>query len=130
MKIAINIELTDQTGKGNKDIVKAYGPGAFELCDSFLTVRIPYNPLALDSPLSDGGGVSGGEAENDDLAAILSLISESSGATTVDIVSGTGIPKRTVERRLASLKKEKRIVRVGSDKNGHGELPGGSGDGK
>jgi|GEM_PF-4337573 len=23
MKIAINIELTDQTGKGNKDIVKA-----------------------------------------------------------------------------------------------------------
>lgn len=57
MKIAINIELTDQTGKGNKDIVKAYGPGAFEFSDSFLTVRIPYNPFALDSPLSDGGGV-------------------------------------------------------------------------
>lgn len=101
MKIAINIELTDQTGKGNKDIVKAYGPGAFELCDSFLTVRIPYNPLALDSPLSNGGGVSGGEVESDDFAAILSLVSESGGATTADIVSGTGIPKRTVERRLA-----------------------------
>lgn len=123
-----------QTGKGNKDIVKAYGPEAFEFSDSFLIVRIPYNPLALDSPLSDGGGVSGGvsggEVENDDFAAILSLVSESDGATTADIVSGTGIPKRTVERRLASLKKEKRIVCVGSDKNGHWELPGGSGDGK
>ena len=81
------------------DIVKAYGPGAFEFSDSFLTVRIPYNPIALDSPLSDGGGVSGGvsggEVENDDFAAILSLVSESDGATTADIVSGTGIPKRS-----------------------------------
>ncbi|MBQ4255897.1 MAG: hypothetical protein II721_07955, partial [Bacilli bacterium] len=34
MKIAINIELTDRTGKGNKDIVKAYGPEAFEFSDS------------------------------------------------------------------------------------------------
>ena len=79
--------------KGNKDIVKAYGPGAFEFSDSFLAVRVPYNPLALDSPLSDGDGVSGGEVESDDFAAILSLVSESGGATTADIVSGTGIPK-------------------------------------
>ena len=36
MKLAINIELTDQTGKGNKDIVKAYGSDAFEFSDTFL----------------------------------------------------------------------------------------------
>ena len=30
-----------------------------------------------------------------------------------EIVSATGIPKRTVERRLASLKKHGGLVRVG-----------------
>ena len=33
-----------------------------------------------------------------------------------EIVSATGIPKRTVERRLASLKKHGGLVRVGSTK--------------
>ena len=65
-------------------------------------MRIPYNPLALDSPLSDGGGVSGGDVENDDFAAILSLVSESDGATTADIVSGTGIPKSHPPRRVCN----------------------------
>ncbi|MBO5528771.1 MAG: hypothetical protein J6A47_05555 [Bacilli bacterium] len=48
IKIAINVELTDQTGKGNKDIVRAYGPEVFEFSDAFLTVKLPYNPLAMD----------------------------------------------------------------------------------
>ncbi len=47
-KIAMNIDITDQTGKGNKDIVKEYGPDAFEISENLLTVKIPYNPLALN----------------------------------------------------------------------------------
>ncbi len=199
MKIAINVELTDQTGKGNKDIVHAYGPGAFEFSENFLTVRIPYNPLALEASLSDGGinvlvnvpvnvpvnfseerrpsyrdteivlkvlrsnpylsreeiatklgknmkTVSriitalkqegrllriGSEkngrwiiqnadsmGKRDDSAAIVSFIMKSGESTIAEIAAATRIPERTVERLLSSLKKEGRIMRIGSRKNG------------
>ena len=138
MKIAINVDLTDQTGKGNKDIVKAYGSSVFEFSENFLTVRIPYNPLALDMtppdvPINDpvnggvsggvNGGVNDGKAENDDFEAIVSFVSDNGGATSAEIAMATGVPRRTVERRLASLKKDGRLIRVGSDKSGHWEIP-------
>ena len=45
-KIAMNIDITDQTGKGNKDIVEIYGKDVFEIMEHTLTVKIPYNKLA------------------------------------------------------------------------------------
>lgn len=47
-KIAMNIDITDQTGKGNKNIVEIYGKDAFEIMGHNLTVKIPYNKLATD----------------------------------------------------------------------------------
>ena len=41
-------DITDQTGKGNKDIVEIYGKEAFEIMEHTLTVKIPYNKLAMD----------------------------------------------------------------------------------
>ena len=125
MKIAINIEITDQTGKGNKDIVSVYGPEAFEFSESFLTVKIPYNLLAIDrdSDLYGGviGGVIGGAIEIEDINRIYNYINSMGKATTIEIVAATGISKRTVERRLASMKKDGMIIRVGAAKNGHWE---------
>jgi len=40
-------------------------------------------------------------------------------ATTLEIEAATGISNRTVERRLASMKKDGMIIRVGAAKNGH-----------
>ena len=127
MTIAINVDLTDQTGKGNKDIVKAYGPNAFEFSENFLTVRLPYNSLVSEYSLDRQiGGVSGGVSvdvvENDDIALILEAIGKVKTATTIEITEMTKIPKRTVERRLASLKQSGTIARVGSDKYGHWEI--------
>ena len=118
MKIAINVDLTDQTGKGNKDIVRLCGPDAFEFSDNFLTVKIPYNPRIAKEPPSDNGGA------NDDsvVDSIVAYISKTSGATTTDIASSIGVSKRTIERHLANLKKNRLIKRVGSDKSGHWEI--------
>ena len=55
-------------------------------------------------------------------------MSKAGKATTAEIAVETGIAKRTAERRLASLKKMGRIVRVGADKNGHWALPNGGAD--
>lgn len=46
-KIAINLNITDQTGKGNKDIVRAYGKEVFDILDNTLIVKIPYNNLVI-----------------------------------------------------------------------------------
>ena len=52
-KIALNLNITDQTGKGNKDIVRAYGKKVFEIMENTLVVKIPYNELVVNVP-NDG----------------------------------------------------------------------------
>ena len=59
----MNIDITDQTGKGNKDIVEAYGKDVFEIMEHTLTVKIPYNKLAMD--LNEISDDAQNDAQND-----------------------------------------------------------------
>ena len=136
MKIAINVELTDQTGKGNKDIVRAYGPEAFEFSDTFLTVKLPYNPLAMDG--NEGTGEMdvpvnvpvNADALNESETAVLSALATNPNLVREQLAEVLGKSVKTVARALDSLKKKGRIVRVGADKNGHWEIAGGNDNGE
>ena len=118
-KIAMNIDITDQTGKGNKDIVKEYGPDAFEISENLLTVKIPYNPLALNHEYVNDAK---NDAKNDGKTLeekIIDLIQENNKITKVIMAEKTGVSKATIERCIKSSSK---IFYVGSKKGGHWEV--------
>ena len=109
----MNIDITDQTGKGNKDIVKEYGPDAFEISENLLTVKIPYNPLELNNEYVN-------DAKNDakTLEKNIDLIQENNKITKFIMAEKTGVSKATIERCIKSSK----ISYVGSKKGGHWEV--------
>ena len=118
-KIAMNIDITDQTGKGNKDIVKEYGPDAFEISENLLTVKIPYNPLELNNEYVNDAK---NDAKNDVKTLeekIIDLIQENNKITKVIMAEKTGVSNATIERCIKSSSK---ISYVGSKKGGHWEV--------
>ena len=73
---------------------------------------------------SDGGisgGINGGINENR-INMIIQTIKSDNTITVAAIADKLKIPKRTVEREIAALKKLNRIRHVGSTKAGHWEL--------
>jgi len=56
-------------------------------------------------------------------AAILRMISEDPGITSVKMASALGVSDRTVKRYLSSMVEKGQVRREGSDKTGHWEMP-------
>ena len=81
-----------------------YGPDVFEFSDSFLTVKLPYNPLVVNESTELVGGVNGGvngginfaelREEERVFSAIMSLGNKNEVATTQKIVSSAGIKEK------------------------------------
>lgn len=65
------------------------------------------------------GGMSVPSSQSDDIRRnILSSIESDPGITVSDLSNLLGIPQRTVEREISSLKREGTIHRTGSSRNG------------
>ena len=115
-KIALNLDITDQTGKGNKDIVRTYGKEAFDKLDNTLIVKIPYNKLALE--IEKVSTDAKNDAKNLE-EKLIDLINENNGITKIIMAERTGVSKATVER---CIKASNRIFYVGSKKGGHWKI--------
>ncbi|MCR5786736.1 MAG: putative DNA binding domain-containing protein [Acholeplasmatales bacterium] len=120
-KIAMNIDITDQTGKGNKDIVEIYGKDAFEIMEHTLTVKIPYNKLAMD--LNTTSDDAQNDAQNDAQKTleekIIFIIKENDKITRIKMAELLGVSKPTIER---AIKASNKIKYVGPSKGGHWEI--------
>ena len=118
-KIALNLDITDQTGKGNKDIVRAYGKKVFEIMENTLVVKIPYNELVVNVP-NDGtqyGTQYGTQSETKNVASsIEDLIRSNNKITRNEIARELKISLRTLQRIINSIDK---IEYVGSGRSGH-----------
>ena len=113
----MNIDLADQTGKGNKDIVEIYGKDAFEIMEHTLTVKIPYNKLAMD--LDKASNDAQNDAQKTIEEKIISIINENNKITRVKMAEMLGVSKPTIER---AIKASTTIKYVGSSKGGHWEI--------
>ena len=116
-KIALNLDITDQTGKGNKDIVRTYGKEAFDILDNTLIVKIPYNALALENDTNDDvtHDVTH-DVTQGDLAIIIELIRKNPKITREEMALAINKTTRTVQR---ILNKCEYIEYVGSCDKGH-----------
>ena len=123
-KIAINLDITDQTGKGNKDIVRTYGKEIFDILDNTLIVKIPLNPLAIpdvDDTVNDSANVTVNVTENvtEKERKILEIISTNPFVTTTQIASLMKLSRMTISRVINKLKKKNVVKRVEGDKTGY-----------
>ena len=85
-----------------------------------------YNAIGGDGGVNGGvnggdGGVNGSENENR-FNRIIQVIENDYQITITAIADKLSIPKRTVERDIATLKKQNKIRHTGSAKAGHWEL--------
>ena len=112
-KIALNLDITYQTGKGNKDIVRTYGKEVFDILDNTLIVKIPYNALALENDTNDDVTH---DVTQGDLAIIIELIRKNPKITREEMALAINKTTRTVQR---ILNKCEYIEYVGSGDKGH-----------
>lgn len=116
MRLAIKLHITDQTGKGNKDIVRIYGKDVFEISENLLSVNIPYNPLAIEPHDAKN------DAKNDAKTLeerIIDIIVYNNKVTRIEMAEIIGVSKATIER---CIKKSVKIKYIGSKKGGHWEV--------
>ena len=116
-KIAINLDITDQTGKGNKDIVRIYGKEVFDILDNTLIVKIPYNEPQNGTQCGTQYGTQYGTHKEE--LVIIELIKNNNKITRKEIANKLSISLRTLQRILNSIDK---IYYVGSGKGGHWEI--------
>lgn len=120
-KIALNLDITDQTGKGNKDIVRMYGKEAFCISEHILNVKIPYNKLAMNSenvPHDVLHDVPHG-VPCDDISVIIEMIRNNPKVTRIEMATSIGKTVKTVQRIINKCNK---ITYVGSGDKGHWEI--------
>ncbi len=121
-KIAINLDITDQTGKGNKDIVREYGKDVFDILDNTLFVKIPLNPLALATNANQNVTENVTKNVTEKEKAIIELIQTNQYITTSQMAEMLGVVRMTVSRAINSLKEKGIVKRVDGDKGGHWEI--------
>ena len=121
MRLAIKLRITDQAGKGNRDIVRVYGKKVFEISKNLLSVNIPYNPLAMeDLPQNVTENVTENVAEKE--TKIVELIMQNPFVTTSAMASYLSVTRMTISRIIKKLKEKGIVVRVNGDKGGYWKI--------
>lgn len=125
MRIFLHLGIVEHTGHGIPVIVQKYGREVFDIHDTYIDVTIPFDMSVTTSvsKLEAGGGstIPGGQSEplsRNEEAVILELV-KNPKTTYSELVSETGISRRTVNRVITNLIEKKYIKRVGNRKSGY-----------
>ena len=124
MRLAIKLRITDQTGKGNRDIVRVYGKKVFEISKNLLSVNIPYNPLAMEEKESTPATQKTTQktTQKSTQEQIVELVEENPFITRKMLASLLNITEDGIKYHLAALKKKEIIKRIGGDKGGYWKI--------
>lgn len=121
MRIFMNMNLTEHTGHGIPTILSKYGEKAFEIEESYILVKIPYNPCVMDKMyenknphINEGVGVELNPTE----IKTLKILWDNPNATASDMAQDIHVTKRTIERTLKKLQEKGFLARSGSKKYG------------
>lgn len=140
-RIFIQLGLIENTGHGVQLIVKKYSRDIFEFLDSAIKVNIPFNYKLKNNVADDDENVANNVADDDENVAnnvadskddvadiedfdsdeekIIKEIKKNNQITRTQLANIINKSKKTVER---IIKNSKRIIRIGSPKNGHWEI--------
>lgn len=111
--------ISDRLGRGVPKIVKAYGKSVVKFNSDSIVVTIPFLGASLALPAENA---TSKKELNETQKKILKAIEDNRNITTLELMIATSLSRPTVLRTVHFLKKEKRIRRKGSDKNGYWEI--------
>lgn len=124
MRIFLHLGIVEHTGHGIPVIVKKYGREAFSIHDTYIDVTIPFDSVVMASVPkfgtnndTDTQNREAGLSKNEQIV-ILELI-KNPRITYSEMVTATGISRRTVSRVIAALIEKKYIEREGNKKTGY-----------
>ena len=115
MRIFLNMGLTEHTGHGVPTIIKKYGKEVFEITDSYIKCKIPFDEKILALRQKNVGlNVGLNKTEK----AVLRLLIDNADRNADMIAAEIGVTKRTIERAFTSLQQKGKIERIGSKRDG------------
>ena len=118
MRIFMNMGLTEHTGHGIPVIVSTYGKDVFEITDSYIKCRIPFNKEILKLRKIPSGKAGKSIGLNKTEKNIIRLIIKNPDSTAEEMAGDISVSKRTVERNLSALQEKGMIERIGSRRGG------------
>ena len=119
MRVFLNMGLTEHTGHGVPTIVEKYGKEVFEIKDSYIKCKIPFDETVMSLRQKNVGlnvGLSVGLNKTE--KAVLELLIEDAYRNADMIAKEVGVTKRTIERAFVSLQQKGKIERIGSKRDG------------
>ncbi len=118
MRIFKDLEFVEYLGSGIPRILGKYTEKAFLITENFLRITFPYEV----GELSEATQKTTQKNTQKTTQKILDLIKEKSNITSEELAERIGITPDGIKYRLAKMKNEGIIKRIGADKGGHWEL--------
>lgn len=121
MRILSDLEYVEQTGHGIPDVVKIYGKEIFDIYDTYINVKIPFNKEVLRSHNKENVTSNVTSYDNQELTdtdiIVLNEIKLNDRTNRKEISEKIHKTVRTVQRSINKLKQNNLIKRVGSKNN-------------
>lgn len=111
-KIMGQLNMVEQTGHGNLVIIDKYGKKAFDICDSHITVTIPFSFVPSMKQI-DTRDLTPSQTK------VLMAIKDNSTFTIKDIASYCNLSTSRVSEIIKYLKERGLLIRVGARKDGY-----------
>ena len=125
-EIFLQLHISEKTGRGVPIIVKEYGRSAYNFRENSIVVTIPFNWInTMGDKSSEVGNKTGNKTGNKSFSTkekVYYAILNNPQITKDEISVLIGIGKTTVDNNIAALKKEGKLIRVGSNKTGHWQI--------
>ncbi|MDR1101075.1 MAG: putative DNA binding domain-containing protein [Clostridiales bacterium] len=112
MRIFKDLNFVEQLGSGTRKTFKVYDKSIFKFTPNFLFVNFPFEKGFIP----ENSGINSGI--NQEKEFIVNLMRENPKILTDELIEKTGLNAGQIEYRISVLKKESKIKRKGSKKNG------------
>ena len=110
------MEYVEQSGFGINKIIEVYGKEVYKITDNFITVSLPFDKDVMNSIITTT------ETTTETIKKLLEIIKVNPNITAKELCVMLGLTIDGVRYHLNKLKKQGKILRVGSNKSGYWQI--------
>ena len=124
MRILRDLEYVEQSGFGINKIIEVYGKEVFKITDNFITVSLPFDKDVMNSIVTttETTTETTTKTTTETIKKLLEIIKVNPNITAKELCVMLGLTIDGVRYHLNKLKKQGKILRVGSNKSGYWQI--------